>query len=86
MRYANSPTFAGCSAVPVSTMGLSCSFATVTGTGATASCQSGGPFTLPTTAPGQDVASSNEGNAASHTHTVVPNFQARGATLQTHVH
>ena len=59
--YANSSTFSGCSTVPASAVAVSCSSATASGTGATATCQSGGPFTLPTTAPGQQVASGNEG-------------------------
>jgi len=73
--YANSATFGGCTTVPASAVGVSCSSATVTGTGATASCQSGGPFTLPTTAPGQQVASGNEGSYSSHTYSVVLNYQ-----------
>ncbi|HXX22380.1 MAG TPA: hypothetical protein VEO19_04445 [Terriglobia bacterium] len=73
--YANSATFSGCSTVPASSVGVSCTSASVTGTGATASCQAGGPFTLPTTAPGQQVASGNEGNSSSHTFTVVLNYQ-----------
>jgi hypothetical protein len=59
--YANSATFTGCSTVPASAVAVSCSSATASGMGATANCQSGGPFTLPTTAPGQQVASGNEG-------------------------
>jgi hypothetical protein len=73
--YADSTTFTGCTTVPASAVGVSCSSATVTGMGATATCTSGGPFTLPTTAPGQQVASGNEGNAMSHTYTVVLNYQ-----------
>jgi hypothetical protein len=74
--YANSTTFTGCTTVPASAVGVSCSSATVTGgSGATANCQSGGPFTLPTTAPGRQVASGHEGNAASSPFTVVLNYQ-----------
>lgn len=74
--YANSTTFTGCTTVPASAVGVSCSSATVTGGGgATAACQTGGPFTLPTTAPGQQVASGREGNAASSPFTVVLNYQ-----------
>jgi len=77
--YANSATFTGCSTVPASAVGVSCTSASVTGTGATASCQAGGPFTLPHTAPGQRVASGNEGNSNSHTYTVVLNYQITDA-------
>lgn len=74
--YANSTTFTGCTTVPASAVGVSCSSASVTsGGGATATCQSGGPFTLPTTAPGQQVASGHEGNANSSTFTVVLNYR-----------
>ena len=73
--YADSTTFIGCTTVPASAVGVSCSSATVTGTGATAACETGGPFTLPTTAPGQEVASGNEGNTSSHTFTVVLSYQ-----------
>ena len=73
--YANSTTFTGCSTVPASAVGVTCSSASHTGTGATSSCQSGGPFSLPTTAPGQQVASGNEGNSSSHTYTIVLNYQ-----------
>ncbi|MGD0010234.1 MAG: hypothetical protein ABSE93_17015 [Terriglobia bacterium] len=77
--YANSTTFTGCTTVPASAVGVSCSSASGTGTGASASCQSGGPFTLPTTAPGQQVASGYEGTAgpsgSSSTFTVVLNYQ-----------
>ena len=72
--YANSTTFTGCTTVHDSAVGVTCSSASVTGTGATATCQSGGPFTLPTT-PGQQVASGNEGNTSSHTFTVVLSYQ-----------
>jgi hypothetical protein len=74
--YANSTTFTGCTTVPASAVGVSCSTATVPSTGgATANCQSGGPFTLPTTAPGQQVASGHEGNASSSAFSVVLNYQ-----------
>jgi len=73
--YANSTTFTGCSTVPASAVGVTCSSATHTGTRPTATCQSGGPFTLTTTAPGQQVASGDEGNATAHTFTVVLNYQ-----------
>jgi hypothetical protein len=61
--------------VPASAVGVSCSSASHTGTRPTATCQSGGPFTLPSTAPGQQVASGNEGSAGSHNFTVVLNYQ-----------
>jgi len=73
--YANSTAFSGCTTVPASAVGVSCSSASHTGTKPSATCQSGGPFTLPTTAPGQQVASGNEGNSSSHTFTVVLNYQ-----------
>ena len=73
--YANSTTFTGCTTVPASAVGVSCSSASHTGTRPSATCQSGGPFTLPTTAPGQQVASGNEGSSSSHTFTVVLNYQ-----------
>jgi hypothetical protein len=61
--------------VPATAVGATCSSASVSGSAATANCQSGGPFTLPSTAPGQQVASGNEGNSNSHTYTVVLNYQ-----------
>jgi hypothetical protein len=73
--YANSATFTGCTTVPASAVGVSCSSASHSGTSPTATCQSGGPFPLPTTAPGQQVASGDEGNTFSHTFTVVLNYQ-----------
>jgi len=73
--YANSATFSGCSTVPASAVGVSCTSATHTGTRPTATCQTGGPYALPTTAPGQQVASGNEGNANTHTFTVVLSYQ-----------
>jgi len=73
--YANSTTFTGCTTVPASAVGVTCTSATHTGTRPTATCQSGGPYTLPTTAPGQQVASGNEGNATAHTFTVVLTYQ-----------
>jgi len=73
--YANSAAFTGCSTVPASAVGVTCSSASHTGTGATSTCQSGGPFSLSTTAPGQQVASGNEGNSSSHTYTIVLNYQ-----------
>ena len=72
---ANSATFTGCSTVPASAIGVTCGSATVTGANATANCQSGGPFSLPSTSPGQQVASGNEGNSNSHTYTVVLNYR-----------
>jgi hypothetical protein len=77
--YANSTTFSGCSTVPASAVGVSCSSASHTGSAATSTCESGGPFALPTTAPGQQVASGNEGNANSHTYTIVLNYQLTDA-------
>jgi hypothetical protein len=73
--YANSATFTGCAIVPASAVGVSCSSASVTNkTGsASATCQSGGPFPLPSTAPGQQVASGDEGKSG--TFTVVLNYQ-----------
>ena len=78
--YANSATFTGCTTVPASGVGVSCSSASATGTRASANCQSGGPFTLPTTAPGQQVASGHEGSSGptvggSSTFSVVLNYQ-----------
>jgi hypothetical protein len=73
--YADSATFTGCSTVPASAVGVTCTSATHTGTRPTATCQPGGPFTLPTTAPGQQLASGNEGNAGAHTFTVVLAYQ-----------
>jgi hypothetical protein len=74
--YADSTTFTGCTTVPASAVGVSCSSASVTGTGGpTAACTSGGPFTLPTTAPGQQVASGNEGTSNADTYSVVLNYQ-----------
>jgi hypothetical protein len=73
--YANSTAFTGCTTVPASAVGVSCSTASVTGAGATATCTSGGPFTLPTSSPGQQVASGNEGNSSSHTYTVVLTYK-----------
>lgn len=73
--YASSTTFTGCTTVPASAVGVSCSSASHTGTRPTANCQSGGPFPLPTAAPGQQVASGNEGNGTSHNYTVVLNYQ-----------
>jgi hypothetical protein len=73
--YANSTTFTGCTTVPASAVGVTCTSATHTGTRPTATCESGGPFTLPTTAPGQEVASGNEGSAGTHTFTVVLTYQ-----------
>ena len=77
--YANSTTFSGCSTVPASAVGVTCSSASHTGSAATSTCESGGPFALPTTAPGQQVASGNEGNANSHTYTIVLNYQLTDA-------
>jgi len=77
--YANSTTFSGCSTVPASAVGVSCSSASHTGSAATSTCESGGPFALPTTAPGQEVASGNEGNTNSHTYTIVLNYQLTDA-------
>jgi len=73
--YANSASFTGCSTVPASAVGVSCTSATHTGTRPTANCQTGGPFPLLTTAPGQLVASGNEGSASTHTFTVVLTYQ-----------
>jgi len=73
--YANSTTFTGCTYVPASVVSVSCSSASATGGQATANCQSGGPFTLPSTAPGQQVASGDEGNPGSHNYTVLLNYQ-----------
>jgi hypothetical protein len=61
--------------VLASAVGVSCSSASHSGTAPTAACVTGGPFTLPTTAPGVEVASGNEGNSNSHTFTVVLNYQ-----------
>jgi hypothetical protein len=63
--------------VPASAVAVSCSSASATGLGATASCQSGGPFPLPTTAPGQQVASGHEGASffTPSNFTVVLNYQ-----------
>jgi hypothetical protein len=73
--YANSTTFTGCTTVPASAVGVTCSSATHTGGSPTATCVTGGPFTLPTTAPGQELASGNEGGTRAHTFTVVLNYQ-----------
>ena len=73
--YANSTTFTGCTTVPASAIGVSCTSATGTGNKITASCVSGGPFTLPTTAPGQQLASGDEGGSGSKTFTIVLNYQ-----------
>ena len=72
--YANSTTFTGCTTVPASAVGVSCSSASDITKHGTANCQSGGPFTLPSTAPGQQVASGFEGNT-DDTYTVVLNYQ-----------
>jgi len=73
--YANSASFVGCTTVPASAVSVSCSSASVTGGKATASCQSGGPFTLPSTAPGQQVASGDEGNSGNHSYTIGLSYQ-----------
>jgi hypothetical protein len=76
--YASSTTFTGCTTVPASAVAVSCSSASASGgPGATASCQSGGPFPVPSTAPGQQVASGNEGASLliPSNFTVVLNYQ-----------
>ena len=73
--YANSTSFTGCTTVLPSAVGVSCTSASATGQKTTANCQSGGPFALPTTAPGQQVASGNEGDAGTKTYNIVLTYQ-----------
>ena len=68
-----SATFTGCATVPESAVSFSCVSASHTGAG-TASCQAGGPWTLRSGLPGQQVASGNDGGSTTHSYTVVVSY------------
>jgi hypothetical protein len=73
--YANSATFTGCTTVLASAVSVQCSSATKnSGLGASASCDSSSFVTLPSTAPGLELATGSEGLGAS-SYTVVLNYQ-----------
>jgi len=73
--YANSATFNGCTTVPASAVSVQCSSATAnSGFFSSASCDSSSFTTLPTTAPGLEVASGSEGFGSS-SFTVVLNYE-----------
>ena len=63
---ANAANFPGCTSVPASAVTVSCTAATCSGCGGqgSAGCAAGGPWTLPSTAPGQTVATGKEGNGS----------------------
>ena len=73
--YANSTSFTGCTTVKPSAVKVSCTSASKTGTQTTANCQSGGPFSLPATGPGQEVAYGNEGGSGTKTYSIVLTYQ-----------
>jgi hypothetical protein len=73
--YANSTTFTGCTTVPASAVSVQCSSATAnSGFFSSASCNSSSFVTLPTTAPGLEVANGSEGFGNS-SYTVVLNYE-----------
>ena len=69
----SSSTFSGCATVPESAVSVSCVSASHTGVG-TAACQAGGPWKLPGTLPGQQVAGGNDGGDTAHTYSVVLSY------------
>jgi hypothetical protein len=76
MVGATSPSFYGCTTVPVSAISLKCVSASALGGGqASAGCNISNLSTLPSTPPGLPVASGNEGNASMHNYTVVLSYQ-----------
>jgi hypothetical protein len=73
--YANSATFTGCTTVPASAVSVQCSSATAnSGLFASASCDSSSFVTLPSTAPGLEVANGSEGFWSS-SYTVVLKYE-----------
>lgn len=73
--YASSTTFTGCSTVPATAVSVECSSATAnSGTFSSASCSATSYTSLPTTAPGLQVASGSEGFGSS-SYTVVLNYE-----------
>jgi hypothetical protein len=73
--YANSSSFAGCATVPASAVSVQCNSATAnSGFLSSASCSSSSFVTLPSTAPGLQVASGSEGFGSS-SYTVVLNYE-----------
>ena len=76
MVGSGSPSFSGCTTVPVSAISLKCASASAQGSGqGSAGCNMSNFTTLPNTLPGLPVASGNEGNASSHHFTVVLSYQ-----------
>jgi hypothetical protein len=76
MVGSGSPSFSGCTTVPVSAISLKCVSASVQGSGqSSAGCNMSSFTTLPNTLPGLPVASGNEGNASGHNFTVVLSYQ-----------
>ena len=76
MVGSGSPSFSGCTTVPVSAISLKCVSASVQGGGQTsAGCNMSNFTPLPNTLPGLPVASGNEGNASGHNFTVVLSYQ-----------
>jgi hypothetical protein len=76
MAGATSSTFRDCITVPVSAINLKCVSASASGDGQTsAGCNLTNFVTLPNTLPGLSLASGNEGNATSHSYTVVLSYQ-----------
>jgi hypothetical protein len=73
---ANSPSFNGCTTIPVSAISLKCVSASVDGSGqSSAGCNLTNFTALPNTLPGLPVASGNEGNSSTHNYTVVLSYQ-----------
>lgn len=73
---AGSPSFSGCTTVPVSAISLKCVSASAQGGGqSSAGCNMSNFTPLPNTLPGLPVASGNEGNASDHNFTVVLSYQ-----------
>jgi hypothetical protein len=73
---ATSPSFSGCTTVPVSAISFKCVSASVDGGGqSSAGCNMTSFTNLPNTLPGLPVASGNEGSASSHNYTVVLSYQ-----------
>jgi len=76
MVGASSSSFSGCTTVPESAVSLRCVSASVDGGGqSSAGCTVTNFTTLPSTLPGQPVASGSEGNSSSHNFTVVLSYQ-----------
>jgi hypothetical protein len=76
MVGSGSPSFSGCTTVPVSAISLKCVSASVDGGGqGSAGCNMSNFTPLPNTLPGLPVASGNEGNASGHNFTVVLSYQ-----------